>query len=179
MPNKKMVSYIITGAVTLGILGASIIPTFAATEAQLDNSAKKKYKFEQNLNEETKAKVKSIMDDAKSQLKTLGVEMPERGSKAGLFEKLDEASKEKVKLIMENKRSGKITHEEAHTQLKALGIEMPKKGPRIDPFANLDANTKAKAQKIMENAREEISKLGVDFPLKGGHLHQNDKSVVQ
>ncbi|MDF2606215.1 MAG: mgtE intracellular domain protein [Bacillales bacterium] len=179
MQNKRMASYIITGVITVGLLGGTIIPVFAASEAQTSKTVEKKYKFEQNLNAETRSKIKAIMDDAETQLKTLGVEMPQRGRKAQ-FKSLDVATKEKVKVIMDKKRVGTITHEEAQKQLKDIGVEMPVRGEKADPFANLDSETKAKAQSIMENARKEISKLGVNLPVRGGrHMEARGKNTIQ
>ena len=75
------------------------------------------------LDEETKAKVQTIMEQQKSgtltaeeaqtQLAELGVEMPERRGKMDILSGLDEETKEKAQELIE----------EAQTELAELGID--------------------------------------------------------
>ncbi|WP_458414788.1 carbohydrate-binding domain-containing protein [Schinkia sp. CFF1] len=52
------------------------------------------------------------------------------GNPGDMFKNLDEATREKVKTIMEQERAGTITREEAQKKMAELGVEMPNKGPR-------------------------------------------------
>ncbi|MEC3029174.1 hypothetical protein P9Z86_04050, partial [Bacillus thuringiensis] len=77
---------------------------------------------------------------------------------------------------LEQKKSGKLTHEQAKEELTKLGVKMPEKGKHGDMFANLDDQAKAKAKSILEQkksgkltheqAKEELTKLGVKLPEK-------------
>ncbi len=58
-----------------------------------------------------------IMEQLKVDLAELGVTLPERGGKKGIFVNLDEAAKAQVQAIMEQQKSGTITSEEARAQL--------------------------------------------------------------
>jgi hypothetical protein len=130
-----------------------------------------------NLDDATKAKAEAILEkekagtitheEAKAQLKALGVNVPERGGegkKADLFASLDDATKAKAEAILEKEKAGTITKEEAKTQLEELGVTLPErgnKGQKEDLFANLDDETKAKAQELIDHAKAELEKLGV------------------
>ncbi|MGH0431324.1 hypothetical protein ACQVPL_18990, partial [Bacillus hominis] len=110
---KKTVGYlVIAGALSFGIVGGAGIPAFAATNTptaeQVTKGTAKK-----NLDEATKQKVKTIMDDTKKQLEELGVKLPEKGKHKDMFANLDEATKEKAKSILEQEKSGKLTREQA------------------------------------------------------------------
>ncbi len=86
-----------------------------------------------DLDDETKEKALEIKknardgvisyEDAKNQLKDLGVQLPKK--KNHIFEGLDEETIEKAKNIFKQIREGKLTKEEAKAKLKELGIVMP------------------------------------------------------
>lgn len=87
---KKTVGYVaIAGALSFGIIGGACIPAFAATNTpaaeQVTKGTAKK-----NLDEATKQKVKTIMDDTKKQLEELGVKLPEKEKRKDMLADLDE-----------------------------------------------------------------------------------------
>ncbi|WP_102273471.1 carbohydrate-binding domain-containing protein [Cytobacillus massiliigabonensis] len=59
-----------------------------------------------------------------------GQNRPEIGDPSGMFGDLDEETREKVQVIMEQERAGTITREEVQKQLKELGVEFPGPGER-------------------------------------------------
>ncbi|MED0961609.1 hypothetical protein P4T59_18225, partial [Bacillus paramycoides] len=145
---KKTVGYLaIAGALSFGIIGGVGVPAFAATNTpaaeQVTKGTAKK-----NLDEATKQKVKTIMDDTKKQLEGLGVKFPEKDKHKDMFAGLDEATKAKAKSILEQEKSGKLTREQAKEELTKLGVKSPEKGNHKDMFAGLDEATKAKAKSI-------------------------------
>ncbi|TKI37933.1 hypothetical protein FC700_22835, partial [Bacillus mycoides] len=114
---KKTVGYVaIAGALSFGIIGGACIPAFAATNTpaaeQVTKGTAKK-----NLDEATKQKVKTIMDDTKKQLEELGVKLPEKEKRKDMLADLDEATKEKANSILEQEKSGKLTREQANEEL--------------------------------------------------------------
>ncbi|HWI48850.1 MAG TPA: hypothetical protein VNU45_11575 [Rummeliibacillus sp.] len=126
----------------------------------------------ENLDDNTKAKVKEIMkkvkdgsitkEEADKQLKALGVSFPKHPN-GDMFGKLDDNTKAKVKEIMHKVKAGSLTKEEADKQLKALGVSFPKHHGK---FKHLDDETKAKAKTLIEDAKAQVSNLGADFPSK-------------
>ncbi|PEO70021.1 hypothetical protein CN572_22385, partial [Bacillus wiedmannii] len=124
---KKTVGYLaIAGALSFGIIGGVGIPAFAATNIQAAEQSTKTAK--KDLDEATKQKVKTIMDDTKKQLGELGVKLPEKEKRKDMFANLDEATKEKAKSILEQEKSGKLTREQAQEELTKLGVKFPEKG---------------------------------------------------
>ncbi|WP_078414958.1 hypothetical protein [Priestia abyssalis] len=193
MNKKKLFGYVMTGALSIGIIGGAGLPAFAATDTTNSAATSEqpvKGRWEQSLDDATKQKVQAIMDQAKAQLADLGVEFPtkgDKGSRGDLFANLDDAAKEKAQAIMEKVKDGSLTHEEAQTQLADLGIELPAKGDkgsRADIFANLDDATKEKAQAIMEKVKDgsltreeaqtQLADLGVELPAKGNKGSRED-----
>ncbi len=109
---KKTVGYLaIAGALSFGIIGGAGIPAFAATNTPAAEQSTKTAK--KDLDDATKQKVKTIMDDTKKQLEELGVKLPEKEKRKDMFANLDEATKEKAKSILEQEKSGKLTGEQA------------------------------------------------------------------
>ncbi|MCQ0954224.1 hypothetical protein L2I63_10855, partial [Bacillus cereus] len=97
---KKTVGYLaIAGALSFGIIGGVGIPAFAATNNPAAEQATKTAK--KDLDDATKQKVKTIMDDTKKQLEELGVKLPEKEKRKEMFAGLDEQAKEKAKSILE------------------------------------------------------------------------------
>ncbi len=84
MKKHKLYSLAMTGALSFGILGTS----FPAMAAPIQTTASESGGGA--LDEETKDKAQTIMDELKAQLADLGVEMPERGGKMDKFAGLDE-----------------------------------------------------------------------------------------
>lgn len=102
--------------------------------AELDNETKKRaFEIIKNAKEGTISH-----EDAKDQLKELGVQLPKK--KNHIFEGIDEETKEKAKDIFKQIRDGKLTKEEAKTKLEELGITMPK-NDKGDYIENLDEET--------------------------------------
>ncbi|WP_186579560.1 carbohydrate-binding domain-containing protein [Aquibacillus kalidii] len=52
------------------------------------------------------------------------------GMRGGMFDNLDDETREKVEAIMQQQREGTITQEEAQQQLEDLGVEFPQMGQR-------------------------------------------------
>lgn len=165
---KKAFNIVMTGALTLGVLGAASLPALAASNTALES--------------ETKAKAESIMENLRTNLAKIGVQVPEKQS---MFEGLDEKTKIKAEAIWEKKKAGTITESEAQTQLKALGVTLPERGGKgvghlADDVenANLDKNKKAKAEAILakvekgtithDEAEKQLEALGVTVEERGG-----------
>ena len=154
---SKIVTYAMTGALSLGIIGGTIIPTYAATVQK------------ETVNVEEYKKL-----DAETQLKELGVSLPDHNymRKGDKFSNLDDETKTKVQAIMNQLKDGSLTQEEADTQLKELGVSLPdhkfmRKG---DKFSNLDEETKKEVTKLIEKAKVQMEELGVDLPTKFNQL---------
>ena len=180
--NKLFKTYLLTGAISLGVIGAANSPAFAATTsttAPSDGFQGLKVKMHQNLDDATKEKIQTIMEDAKVKLAELGVTLPEKFEKVDQFANLDDATKEKAQAIMDNVKDGSLTREDAQTQLAELGVDLPigRGGMHGSLFANLDDATKEKVQAIMEkvkdgsltreDAQKQLSELGVEAPVRG------------
>ncbi|WP_050180037.1 hypothetical protein [Domibacillus robiginosus] len=166
---KSVFNVVMTGALSLGVLGAASLPVFAASNSTLDSS--------------TQAKVETIMDNLRTKLEAIGVDIPEKGD---MFANLDDETKAKAEAIMDKKKAGEITEEEAKTQLEALGVKMPERGARRGgdhlaqdvERANLDESTQAKADKILvqvedgaithDEAEEQLTALGITINERGG-----------
>jgi polyhydroxyalkanoate synthesis regulator phasin len=182
MKNNRFKAYLLTGALTLGVIGAANSPALAATNASntaSDGFQGLKVQMHQNLDDATKEKIQSIMEDTKVKLAELGVTLPQKFEKGDRFANLDDATKEKVQAIMDQVKDGSLTHEDAQKQLTELGVDLPVRGGMHgDRFANLDDTTKEKAQAIMdkvkdgslsrEDAQKQLTELGVDLPVRGG-----------
>lgn len=181
--NKLFKTYLLTGAISLGVIGAAHSPAFAATNsttAPSDGFQGLKVKMHQNLDDATKEKVQSIMEDAKAKLAELGVTLPEKFEKVDRFANLDDATKEKAQAIMDKVKDGTLSHEDAQKQLSELGVDLPfgRGGMHGSPFANLDDATKEKVQAIMDkvkngtlshkDAQKQLSELGVEPPARAG-----------
>ncbi|MFD2446983.1 hypothetical protein ACFSO7_23880 [Bacillus sp. CGMCC 1.16607] len=177
MNKKKLLGYVLTGVLSVGVIGGVGTSAFAANTSQ---TAKVKYNVE-TLDAATQEKVQKIKDELKNQLAKLGVTLPERSEKGDQLANLDEATKAKVEAIFEKEKAGTITHEEAKTQLKALGVNISERGGKgkfENLFANLDEATKAKAEAIFEKekagtitheeAKTQLKTLGVNIPERGG-----------
>ena len=139
-----------------------------------------------DLDADTKTKAEAIMkkakegtitfEEAQTQLKDLGVTLPDRADKGGkggnLFADLDADTKAKAEAIMDKVKADTLTFEEAQTQLKDLGVTLPEKADKgskaEDLLAGLDADTKAKAQELIDQAETQLAEYGIDhLPLNG------------
>ncbi|PFJ14728.1 hypothetical protein COI89_14160 [Bacillus cereus] len=171
---KKTVGYLaIAGALSFGIIGGVGAPAFAATNTPAAGQSTKTVK--KDLDDATKQKVTTIMDDTKKQLEELGVKFPEKGKHKDIFANLDEATKEKVKSIFDQEKSGKLTREQAQEELTKLGVKLPEKGKHKDMFAGLDDQTKEKAKAILENEKKQLKALNVDFPQHKFFMKKEEK----
>lgn len=164
---KKTINIVMTGALAMGVLSAASLPAFAAS-----NSA---------MNDETKAKVESVMNNLRTKLQNLGVELPE---KKGLFEGLDSETKIKAEAIWEKKKAGELTEEQAQKQLTALGVTLPERGAKKDHLirdveqANLNEAEQVKAEAILAKAEDgsithdeaeaQLAALGITIEERGG-----------
>ena len=190
MNKKKLFGYVMTGALSLGLIGGYGAQALAATESTTSSNAsvEQASNVKAALDSETKQKMQAIMDELKTNLADLGVDLPTKGDKGGrgdFLADLDDATKEKAQAILEQERAGTITKEEAQAQLAELGVDLPTKGDkggRGDFLADLDDATKEKAQAILDQqkagsitrdeAQAQLAELGVDLPTegdKGGH----------
>ncbi|PFQ13775.1 hypothetical protein [Bacillus cereus] len=171
---KKTVGYLaIAGALSFGIIGGVGVPAFAATNTPTAEQATKTAK--KDLDAATKQKVKTIMDDTKKQLQELGVKLPEKEKRKEMFAGLDEQTKEKAKSILEQEKSGKLTHEQAKEELTKLGVKLPEKEKHEDIFAGLDEATKTKAKAILDNEKKQLEELNVDLPHHKFFMKKEDK----
>lgn len=167
MNKRKWLGYVMTGALSVGLVGGASLTAFAATENS-SNTVSNVQSEKVQMDAETKEKVQAIMDELKTNLTKLGVEVPEKKERSEKFAGLDDATKEKVKAIMQQMKEGTITSEEAKTQLAKLGVELPEKAMRSDLLEGLDDETKEKAQTLIDKAKDEVEQLGVDhFPFWG------------
>lgn len=144
-----------TGVLSLGVIGGAA-HAFAATEDNPDAMpAVEQVKVKASLDAVTKEKVQAIMDDLKSSLGTIGVELPTKGGhspQGDFLANLDDATKEKAQAILDQEKDGTITREEAQIQLAELGEELPTKSDRGslgDFLAGLDAETREVAQNLL------------------------------
>ncbi|MGE7090300.1 hypothetical protein ACQKII_02325, partial [Lysinibacillus sp. NPDC048646] len=170
---SKISTYAMTGALSLGIIGGTTIPTYAA-EFQKETVNVEKYT---NLDVETQQKVNEILNDLRNELANLGVSLfSKHNEKGDKFANLDEETNTQVQEIMKQVKDGSLTQEEATIQLKELGVTLPNhtfigKG---DKFANLDEETNTQVQEIMkqvkdvsltrEEANIQLKELGVTLP---------------
>nr|WP_106782676.1 hypothetical protein [Lysinibacillus timonensis] len=183
MKKNKLFGYVMTGALSLGVLGSATIPAFAATETTSNSTTvtEQAFNVKASLDDETKQKVQAIMEELNTNLTELGVELPTKGTRGGEFlANLDDETKVQAQAILDEEKAGTITKEEAQTQLADIGVDFPAKGDkgaRGDFLANLDDETKEQAQAILdqeragtitrEEAQLQLADLGVDFPTKG------------
>ncbi len=101
--------------------------------------------------------------------------MPEKGKRKDMLANLDEQTKEKVKSIFEQEKSGKLTHEQAKEELTKLGVKLPEKKKHEDMFAGLDEATKEKAKAILDNEKKQLEALNVDLPHHKFFMKKEDK----
>ncbi|NOJ69371.1 hypothetical protein [Paenibacillus alvei] len=222
---KKTLTTTALGAVlTLASLGSAFaaeVPAQSIGQGQLAATAIK-VKATSNLDETSKEKVKAIFEQmqkgtitkeqAKAQLQELGVdvEFGVKGDHDGIKFKLgkvnavnlDDATKEKVKAILEQAQAGSLTKEQVKAQLQELGIDMDvdfgkaAHGVMVKldsaKFDNLDEAAKEKVKAILEQMRtgaltneqvkSQLQELGIDMDAdfsKGHHFQvKMDKSKM-
>lgn len=143
--------------------------TFSSVSSVSANSGHHKFHEEyEQLDTKTKEKVDSILSSLKTDLKELGLKIPDH-PKHEPSQKLDDKTKTKAKEIFKQKREGTITKEEAEIQLAGLGVKMPKH-PMHESYEKLDEETKEKVKIRIEEAKAEFKKLDVTFPKKFDYL---------
>ncbi|MGG0811475.1 hypothetical protein ABE142_02225 [Paenibacillus alvei] len=220
---KKTLTTTALGAVlTLASLGSAFaaeVPAQSIGQGQLAATAIK-VKATSNLDETSKEKVKAIFEQmqkgtitkeqAKAQLQELGVdvEFGIKGDHDGIKFKLgkvnsvnlDDATKEKVKAILEQAQAGSLTKEQVKAQLQELGIDMDvdfskaTHGVMVSAakLDNLDEAAKEKVKAILEQMRtgaltneqvkSQLQELGIDMDadFSKGHYFQvkMDKSKM-
>lgn len=166
---KTVFNVVMTGALSLGVLGAASLPAFAASSSSVDSS--------------TKEKVETVMENLRTKLEAIGVNLPERG---GMFSNLDAATKAKAEAIMKKKEAGEMTEAEAKEQLEALGVKLPERvaGKGAQHLAqdvenaDLDEATQAKADNTLaqleegtithDEAEKQLTALGIEMTERGG-----------
>lgn len=193
MNKNKLFGYVLSGALTLGVIGGYSSQAYAATAESTTSSnvaVEQARNVKATLDSETKEKMQAILDDLKKDLAELGVELPSKGEKDGhgnLLADLDDATKAKAQEILDQQAAGTLTKTEAQTQLTELGVELPSKGEkegRGEFLADLDDETKEKAQSIIdeeragnitqEEAQTQLAELGVELPTKGDKGDHDD-----
>ncbi|WP_051614006.1 hypothetical protein [Paenibacillus sp. UNC217MF] len=220
---KKTLATTALGAVltltSLGSAFAAEVPAQSIGNGQL--TAAVKVTAASNLDEATQNKVKAIFDQvktgtltkeqAKPQLQELGVDVDFDFNAAhdGILFKgkvtsvsFDDATKEKVKTILDQAQAGSLTKEQVKAQLQELGIDMDVNfsktahGVMVKMDAakldNLDEAAKEKAKAILEQmrtgalskeqAKSQLQELGIELNVdfsKGHHFQvKMDKSKM-
>ncbi|EPY12722.1 hypothetical protein [Paenibacillus alvei] len=220
---KKTLATTALGAVltltSLGSAFAAEVPAQSIGNGQL--TAAVKVTAASNLDEATQNKVKAIFDQvktgtltkeqAKPQLQELGVDVDFDFNAAhdGILFKgkvtsvsFDDATKEKVKTILDQAQAGSLTKEQVKAQLQELGIDMnvnfskTAHGVMVKMDAakldNLDEAAKEKAKAILEQmrtgalskeqAKSQLQELGIELNVdfsKGHHFQvKMDKSKM-
>ncbi|MGG4192234.1 hypothetical protein SAMN04488689_101581 [Paenibacillus sp. cl6col] len=220
---KKTLATTALGAVltltSLGSAFAAEVPAQSIGNGQL--TAAVKVTAASNLDEATQNKVKAIFDQvktgtltkeqAKPQLQELGVDVDFDFNAAhdGILFKgkvtsvsFDDATKEKVKTILDQAQAGSLTKEQVKAQLQELGIDMDvnfsktARGVMVKMDAakldNLDEAAKEKAKAILEQmrtgaltkeqAKSQLQELGIELNVdfsKGHHFQvKMDKSKM-
>lgn len=221
---KKTLATTALGAVlTLTSLGSAFAAEVPAQSIEQGHRAVTAIKFKaaSHLDETSKEKVKAIFDQmkagsltkeqAKPQLQELGVDVDFDFNAAhdGILFKgkvtsvsFDDATKEKVKTILDQAQAGALTKEQAKAQLQELGIDMDvdfsktAHGVMVKMDAakldNLDEAAKEKAKAILEQmrtgaltkeqAKSQLQELGIELNVdfsKGHHFQvKMDKSKM-
>lgn len=220
---KKTLATTALGAVltltSLGSAFAAELPAQSIGNGQLTPAVK--VKAASNLDEATQSKVKAIFDQvkkgtltkeqAKPQLQELGIDVDFDFNAAHDGIKFmgkvtsvsfDDATKEKVKTILEQAQAGSLTKEQVKAQLQELGIDMDvdfskaARGAMVKldaaKFDNLDEAAKEKAKAILEQMRtgaitkeqvkSQLQELGIELNVdfsKGHHFQvKMDKSKM-
>jgi hypothetical protein len=166
MKKSKLFGYVMTGALSLGVIGGSVSVYAATNDSVSVSSVTEKAKKTQNLDAATQKKVDAILSDTKTQLAKIGVDLPVRGDHHDRFANLDDATKAKAEAIMDKLKAGTLTEAKAKEQLATLGVDLPVRGGHHDILKNLDDATKEKAQAILDKMETELDKLGVDHRKK-------------
>ncbi len=192
---RKLFNYLMTGALSFGIIGGvGVSPSFAATST--GTATQVKDDVYPKFDEATKQKIKVIHEQVKAgtltkeaaqkQLDALGVKLPMKEDRGfhGALAKLDAQTQQKVKDIFKQVKAGTLTKEAAQKQLDALGVKLPMKEDRgfHGALAKLDAQTQQKVKDIFkqvkagtltkEAAQKQLDALGVKLPMredKGPH----------
>ncbi|MGN7403313.1 hypothetical protein ACTHO0_26030 [Cytobacillus praedii] len=166
MNNKKLIGCVLTGVLSMGIVGGMGVSAFATTTHE---NSKAKQSAEYVTNTLSQEDIQKIRDE----LKALGLTVPDQVDKNEYLANLDAATKEKLEAIAEKLKTQRLTSEEA-LELRKQRINLPKQENATDKFINIDAVTRAKAKEILEKvlagtmtkdvAISELEKLGVPLP---------------
>ncbi|TQR42783.1 hypothetical protein [Paenibacillus popilliae] len=215
---KKTLATTALGAVltltSLGSAFAADLPAQSIGNGQLTTAVK--VKAATNLDEATQNKVRAIFDQvkkgtltkeqAKPQLQELGIDVDFDFNAAhdGIKFKgkvtsvsFDDATKEKVKTILDQAQAGTLTKEQAKSQLQELGIDLDvdfsktARGVMVKMDAakldNLDEAAKEKAKAILEQAqagsltkeqvKAKLQELGIDMDVNFSPAHNMNKET--
>ena len=174
MYKKKLYSCVMTGILSVGIIGGIGASAFATTAQESNKEELEKIKDElnalgvsphnqaekddyiANLDVDTRRKIEEMIDKLKANKLTLEetkeirkqrIQIPKQETSDKRFADLDEESKEIVKEILEKMKAGKMTKNEAVEKLKKLNINLPSlEIPK--PFSHLDGEAKTRAEAI-------------------------------
>ena len=150
MLSRKILSYLLTALLAIGIFSSLPLTTFAMGHHHFIEGY-------EELDDETKVKVDDILKTLKTDLEEIGVEVHHKHHE--MFKNLDDETKEKVKGIFKQVKEGTLSKDEAEVQLKELGVSKPEHKKQ-----ELDEETKKKAKELIEKAAADFEELGVDFP---------------
>ncbi|MFC7684875.1 hypothetical protein [Ureibacillus sp. GCM10028918] len=163
---NKVWIYFLTVLLSIGLFGTSILPVHAHEDM---------HKFHEEydkLDDAAKAKVDESLSTLKSDLKEMGLEVPQNKFHEQM-KNLDKETQENVKAIFKQVKENKMTKEEADKKLAELGVDPPKH-KECKVFENLDEETKEKVKAIFkdqkegnitkEEAHKKLAELGIEMP---------------
>ncbi|QED46856.1 hypothetical protein [Cytobacillus dafuensis] len=187
MNKKKLIGYVMTGVLSVGIVGGLGASAFATSTQEND-------KVKQSTNSLTDTETQERIQKIKDELKALGITLPGQVDKDEYLANLDAATKKKLEAIAGKIKTNKLTSEEA-LEIRKQRINLPKQEKRAEKFANIDAETRAKAKEVLEKvmagtmtkdeAKAELEKLGVPLPNLGeirkplAHLDSDTKAKAE
>jgi uncharacterized caspase-like protein len=166
MNKRKLLGCVLTGALSVGIIGGMGASAFATATQEND---KAKQSANDSTDTITQERIQKILDE----LQALGLTPPGKMDKDAYLATLDAATKAKLEEIAGELKSKKLTSEEA-LEIRKQRINLPKQEKKTEKFTNIDEETKAKAKEIWEKvidgtlskdeAIAELEKLGVPLP---------------
>lgn len=166
MNKKKLIGCILTGVLSVGIVGGMGVSAFAAATQEND-------KVKQSAKDVSDTLTQERIQKIKDELKALKITFPEEVDKDVFLANLDPATKEKLEAIAEQLKRNKLTSGEA-LEIRKQRINLPKQEKGTEKFTNIDAETRTKAKEILEKviagamtndeAITQLEKLGIPLP---------------
>ncbi|WP_102272862.1 hypothetical protein [Cytobacillus massiliigabonensis] len=166
MKKKRLIGSVLTGILSVGIVGGMGASTFAMTTQENDN-------VKQPANDVTDTITQESIQKIKDEIKALKITFPEEVDRDVFLANLDPVIKEKLEAITEELKTNKLTSEEA-LEIRKQRITLPKQAKGSETFANMNAETRAKAKEILEKAMtgaltndeaiSHLEKLGIPIP---------------